>query len=69
MLQRPLQRRTGLESLPDPDLYRQYLADHKDRLVAQLLDDHQFLHDAAALKTIPEALKKVSKKKKGQEAS
>ena len=56
-----VQRRSALDSLPDPDVYRQYLQDHRDRLVKQILDDHQFLHDKAALKAIPAELKKSAK--------
>lgn len=39
-----VQRQMGFEDLPDPDLYRQYLTDHREELVAQVLDDKNFLH-------------------------
>lgn len=53
-----VQRRSELSALPDPDEYLSYLAEHKDRLVAQATQDQQFLHDKQALQDVPNEMKK-----------
>ncbi len=51
---------SGIETLPDPDIYRDFLRDHRDALLTQIADSKKFFTDAEALKT----LKAKSEKKK-----
>ncbi len=66
-----VQRQTGLDDLPHPDVYREYLLTHRDRLVNQLLHDQHFLTDADALQALETASapKKSAKSKKSEEPS
>lgn len=43
-----VQRRSGVDHLPDPEVYRDYLRTHREALRRQLLRDHDFLHDPDA---------------------
>lgn len=44
------QRHVGLDSMPPADLYLEYLANHRERLLDQMLHTDKFLHDGSIQK-------------------